>query len=167
MGGKGSSSAQRRAARAAERQAEFQRQALEEQRKMNNLQAARQRREAFREARAVQGSAIQAGAATGTMGSSGLMGGVSSIGAQLGSNVSFLDEMQARSDQASLFNIEAARQGSLAAKYQAQAASSRSSMGAIGALVGAGISFAVPGGGSIAAATLGANLGGTTGQLLG
>ena len=164
MGKGGIRSAQKKSARAAEQQAELQRQALEEQRKMNTLKAARDRREAFREARAAQGSAIQAGAATGTMGSSGLMGGVSSIGAQLGSNVSFLDEMQGYADQASVFNIEAARQGSLAAKYQAKAASSRSQMGAIGSLVGAGIGFAV---GGPAGASLGASIGGTGGQLLG
>ena len=153
-----------KAAEALELQAEIQRQALEEQKKMNTLKASRDRREAFREARAAQGSAIQAGAATGTMGSSGLMGGVSSIGAQLGSNVSFLDEMQTMASNISDFNMEAARQGSLAQQYQMKAQASRARAGGIGSLIGAGIGFAV---GGPMGASLGASLGSTGGQLLG
>lgn len=163
MGGK-SSGSDRKAARAAQKQAEFQRQSLEEQRKMNSLQAARQRREAFREARAKQGSVIQASAESGTMMSSGLQGGRATIAAQLGSNVSFLDEIQSRADQASAFNIQAARQGELAMKYQARAQAQRARAGGIGALVGAGIGFAVLG---PPGASMGASLGGTAGSTFG
>jgi len=167
-------------AKALEEQARLQAASLEEQRKMNNLQAARQRREAFREARAAQGSVIQAGAESGTMMSSGLQGGRSTIAAQLGSNISFLDQMQTTASQASIFNIQAARQAGIASRQgallnqysmEAQAAAARrqessARMGSIGSLIGAGIGFAVTGGNPMGA-QMGAGLGGTAGGLFG
>jgi hypothetical protein len=104
---------------AANRQASAQRAAMEQERKMANLSAARERREQFRQARAQQGALLQTGAVSGTMGSSGLAGGMSSVSAQLGSNVSYLDSMSSMADQASIFNIEAARQGSIANQWGA------------------------------------------------
>lgn len=52
------------------------------------------------------------------MGSSGVTGGMSSVAAQLGSNVSFLDSMSSMADQASIFSQEAANQQGAILKAQ-------------------------------------------------
>lgn len=48
-------------------------------------------RQAVRQARLAQGAMVNQGAQTGGMGSSGLAGGVSSVSAQLGGNLAFMD----------------------------------------------------------------------------
>lgn len=99
--------------------AKEQKKANKEQRKMANLQAARERREQFRQARAAQGSLLSQGVAQGVSASSGVQGGISSISSQLGQNVSFLDQTAYHADQASIFSQRAADAQTKAAKWQA------------------------------------------------
>lgn len=70
------------------------------QQEQANLQFARQQRDAIRQARLARARATNAAATQGVMGSSGAMGGLASIQAQLGSNLSFLDTYNRLSDQA-------------------------------------------------------------------
>lgn len=75
--------------------------AIDAQRQQNELQAARQQRDAIRASRMARAKALNAGATQGVMGSSGNLGGLASIQAQLGSNLSFLDSYNRLSDVAS------------------------------------------------------------------
>lgn len=70
------------------------------QQEQANLQFARQQRDAIRQARLARARATNAAATQGALGSSGSMGGLASIQAQLGSNLSFLDTYNKFSDQA-------------------------------------------------------------------
>ena len=89
--------------------------AAQEQKKANNLQrriqdikTQREKRKAIREARAVR-SSIQTGAqASGTAGTSSASTGVGSVGTQLATNLSFLDEVGGLTNQISIFEQKAA-----------------------------------------------------------
>ena len=70
------------------------------QQEQANLQFARQQRDAIRQARLARARATNAAATQGALGSSGSLGGLASIQAQLGSNLSFLDTYNKLSDQA-------------------------------------------------------------------
>lgn len=89
------------AAKNAKKQAKAQNEALNYQRQQNNLAAARQKRDAIRMARIARANAVNAGATQGVLDSSGSQGGVGSIGSQLTGNLSFLDQWNTYSDQAS------------------------------------------------------------------
>jgi aminopeptidase N len=89
-------------AKNAKKQAKAQNQALDYQRKQDDLAAARQKRDAIRAARVARAQAETAGANQGVLDSSSSLGGVGSIQSQLGSNISFLDQWNAFSDQASM-----------------------------------------------------------------
>lgn len=82
-----------RAARAQQRQLEFQQQ-------QSALAQNRQRREQIRNARIARANSLLAGAEAGALDSSGVRGGTDSILSQLGSNLGFSIQMQALSDQA-------------------------------------------------------------------
>lgn len=84
------------------KQAKFQKKANQAQRAQDNLRAARERKEAIRAARASRGMAQQAAVNQGAEGSSVSLGGLGSIDSQLGSNLSFLDQFNSLSDQASV-----------------------------------------------------------------
>lgn len=79
-----------------------QNEALDYERKQNDLQAARQKRDAIRQARMARAQAESAGANQGVLDSSSVAGGVGSIKSQLGSELSFLDTFNQYSDMASL-----------------------------------------------------------------
>lgn len=66
----------------------------------NDLRAARERRETIRSARAAYASAQQSAENQGVSASSASQGGLASIGAQLQSNLSFLDQYKTFTDQA-------------------------------------------------------------------
>lgn len=83
------------------RAASAQREASAMQQKQADLQNARQKRDAIREARLAYGRTTNAAANQGVSGSSGSQGGLSSITSQLGDNISFLDQYGFFSDQAS------------------------------------------------------------------
>jgi len=99
--------------------AKFQREAAEMQQKQVNLQNARAKRDAVREARIAYGTAQNTAANQGVSASSGSMGGLSSIAAQVSDNVSFLDQYGFYSDQASKALGNASRQDSKARGYAA------------------------------------------------
>ena len=92
--------AQRNAARAEQRRAE--------------IQNIRQVRQSIREARLAQGSIIAQGANAGTIGSSGVTGGVGSVSAQLGSNLNYLSSIA--EENTNIFNASMK-----AAQYQSNA----------------------------------------------
>lgn len=102
----------RKAASAARQQSQI-------QQRMADMKAARERRDAVRQARIARAEIEQLGASTGTSGSSGVAGGVGSVQSQLGYNLSFLDNMQSMSGQASIF-----AQKQITAETNAQTASS-------------------------------------------
>lgn len=67
----------------------------------NNLAAARQRRDAIKDARRASADAVQASETQGVSMSSSAVGGQASIASQLSGNLSFLDQYKFFSDQAS------------------------------------------------------------------
>lgn len=84
-----------------------QKQAIETQQKQADIAAYRERIQAVRQARAQRGATLQAAQAQGVAGSTSTQGAVSSIGSQLGANLSFLDQTQALSRQTSIFSQQA------------------------------------------------------------
>lgn len=78
------------------------------------VQNVRNVRQAIREARLSQGSLVNQGANAGTIGSSGVSGGLSSVSAQLGSNLNYLSQIA--EENTSIFNASLK-----AAQYQANA----------------------------------------------
>ena len=102
---------------------------LDQQR--NNLAAAKERRDAIRAARQAYATAAQAGENQGASTTSASQGGLSSIGSQINSNLSFLDGYKALTDaasvqlgQAAAFNTKANMWGSVAAAGKSVANSS-------------------------------------------
>jgi hypothetical protein len=79
-----------------------QRKAAEYQRQQGDLQAARQKRDAIRQARIAMATAQQGAQNQGAAGSSAALGGVGSIQSQMGATLSFLDQFNFLSDQASI-----------------------------------------------------------------
>ena len=76
----------------AKKQVAAQNEALAYQQKQNDLTAARQRRDAIRQARIARANATNSAATQGVLDSSGSIGGVGSISSQLKDNISFLDQ---------------------------------------------------------------------------
>lgn len=110
---------QRKAYKAGEKSAAEQRTAAEFQQKQVNLQNARNKRDAVREARMAYGTAQNAAANQGVSASSGSQGGLSSIAAQAADNISFLDQYGFFSDQASKALGRASKYDSKARGYAA------------------------------------------------
>jgi hypothetical protein len=102
------------------------------QRKQADIANARQVRQAVRQARLARAQVINAGAGSGTLGSSGVQGGASSISAQMGSNLSFFSSMHSLNNQAIAEQVIQGRtQGD---SFRAQAAGQRAA--AVGQLAG-------------------------------
>lgn len=85
---------------ARKQQAKFNKQAAAAQRAQDNMKAARERREAIRNARLASGTITQNAANQGVSGSSAALGGLGSIESQLNQGLSFLDGFNRLSDQA-------------------------------------------------------------------
>lgn len=75
--------------------------ALDYEKQQNDLAAMRQKRDAVRQARIAAATAQNTGATQGVSESSAAKGGVGSISSQLGDTLSFLDQWNRFSDQAS------------------------------------------------------------------
>ncbi len=87
--------------------------------RLQNVRAARERRAAVREAR-LQRAQIQSGAAqSGVATSSGAVQGAGAVGTQLASNLSFLDQSSALTNQISLFRQRSADASGRASTYSA------------------------------------------------
>lgn len=110
----------RKAGKAAEQQARA------EQRRAE-IQNVRSTRQAIREARLAQGSLVSQGALSGTMGSSGLAGGLSSVSAQLGGNLNYIASIA--EENTNIFNATIAG---------ARAATNASIFGQVGSLASSG-----------------------------
>ena len=110
---------QQKAYKAEKKSAAFEREAAALQQKQVNLQNARAKRDAVREARLAFGTAQNTAANQGVSSSSSSLGGLSSISAQASDNVSFLDQFGFYSDQASKALGNASRQSMKARGYQA------------------------------------------------
>ena len=93
-------SAQKKAAKAAQRQ--------------QNLSTQRSNRQAIREAQLQRAQAIAAGASMGALGGSALAGGLGSLGAQLGSGLGFSSQMSSLSNDINKFQQRAATWGAVA-----------------------------------------------------
>lgn len=103
--------------------ARFQRRAARIERDANNYQAARERREAIRQARIAYATQVQGAQNAGVSSSSGALGGQSSLISQTQDNISFLDRFGVLKD------------ASATATSQANAASARAgAFGAVGQL---------------------------------
>lgn len=85
-----------------------QRKASAAQRKIQDIKTQREKRRAIREARAARAEIVSGSVASGTSASSSTATGTGSIGTQLGSNLSFLDEVGQLTNQVSLFEQKAA-----------------------------------------------------------
>lgn len=106
----------RKAAKASERQARA------EQRRAE-IQNVRNIRQSIREARLAQGSIVSQGALSGTLGSTGVAGGLSSVSAQLGGNLNYIASIA--EENTNIFNATLAG---------ARAASNASIFGQVGSL---------------------------------
>ena len=84
----------------------------ETQQKINDLKTARERRSQVRQARAQRSEIVAGSGAGGTLQSSSSISAAGNVGTQLGSNLSFIDQTQKLSSQASIFNIQAAKASS-------------------------------------------------------
>lgn len=78
----------------------LQKKAAATQRSSDNMKAARERREAIRNARLASASVTQDAVNDGVIGSSAALGGLGSIASQLNQNLSFLDGQNRLADQA-------------------------------------------------------------------
>lgn len=78
------------------------------------VQNVRNVRQAIREARLTQGSLVAQGANSGTIGSTGVAGGLSSVSSQLGSNLNYLSQIA--EENTNIFNASLK-----ASQYQANA----------------------------------------------
>lgn len=87
--------------KAQQKQAKYAKQAVQAQRSQDNLKAARERREAIRNARIASGSVLQSSVTQGVDTGSAALGGLGSIDQQLNQGLSFLDSYNRLSDQAS------------------------------------------------------------------
>lgn len=94
--------------------AKAQSRAIKAQQKQADIQNARERRSAVRNARVARASMESQAANSGIMGSSTLAGAQAGVQQQLGSNLSFLDQMVALSEEASVANQQAANYASKA-----------------------------------------------------
>lgn len=88
--------------KASQKQAKFQKRAASAQRAQDNMKAARERREAIRNARISSANMTQGAVNDGVSGSSAALGGLGSIASQLNQGLSFLDGQNALADQASV-----------------------------------------------------------------
>ncbi len=80
----------------------LQKQANRYQRAQDNLKAARERKEAVRNARISQGAVLQSSVNQGSQDTSAALGGLGSIQTQANQGLSFLDQYNTLSDQASI-----------------------------------------------------------------
>lgn len=87
--------------------AKTQKKAMAIEQQKADIAAYRERIQAVRQARIQRGATLQTAQALGVQGSSSAVGAVSSIGSQLGANLSFLDTTQALSRQESIFQQQA------------------------------------------------------------
>jgi hypothetical protein len=89
------SSAQREGAAATRRAQEQARQQYAAESRKAEIQNIRSVRQQIRQSRISQSSMLNVGAQTGGMGGSGMSGGLSSVGSQLGSNLSYMSQIAA------------------------------------------------------------------------
>jgi hypothetical protein len=89
----------------ARKQGKLQQRQIVEQRKAADLESIRNRAESVRRARAARASIVNSGGAGGTGESSGALGGQTSVGSQLSSNLGYIN--QSTAIQNNLFNISA------------------------------------------------------------
>lgn len=89
------SEAQREGAAAISRAQEQARQQYAAESRKAEIQNIRSVRQQIRQSRIAQSSMLNVGAQTGGMGGSGLYGGISSVGSQLGSNLSYMSQIAA------------------------------------------------------------------------
>lgn len=80
---------------AAKDQASATRRAAEAEQRRADIQNARAVRQSIRQARIARGTVVNTGANAGTSQSSGVLGGVASVGSQLNSNVDYLNQSTA------------------------------------------------------------------------
>jgi hypothetical protein len=111
--------------------AKQQREAARIESNRQEIQSARERQQAVREFRMKQAGMLNTGYQTGVSGSSGLAGGLGSLGTQLGGNLSNQTTMSA-------FNTASADAQSQALQYQSNAATGQ----AVASLAGQGVNWA-------------------------
>lgn len=97
------------------RQGKEQKKAIKAQQRQADIANARERRMSIRQARIARASVESQAATTGLVGSSAAAASMANIQGRLGENLSFLDQMQSLSAQASRANEAAASWGSRAA----------------------------------------------------
>ena len=120
-----------------QQQAIAQNKQLEAQRKLANVRNMRERRRIARSARVARAETISRAEQTGTGGGSAIAGEVSSVGAQLGFNMGFLDTAQRHQSSAVSAGQEAALFGGRANIAQGRGATA-AAIGGIGGTIFAG-----------------------------
>lgn len=124
--------------KAQQKQVKMQKRAQAAQRSQDNMKAARERREAIRNARIAAGQVAQGAANQGVSGSSAALGGLGSIGSQLNQNLSFLDNYNRLSDQASVALGKANEYGTKAQTWNSVSSIGMRVFGSAGQLGGGG-----------------------------
>ena len=84
-----------------------QKKASQKSQQIQDIKASRERRKQAQQARIARANIVSRGQAVGAGGSSGVTSGAGIIGSQAGSNVSFLNQVQDLSNQASIFSQRA------------------------------------------------------------
>lgn len=115
---------------ALEDQARASRAQFEAQQRRADIENARSMRQAVRQARAARSVVVNAGANSGTLTSSGVQGGVASIGSQLNSNLSYIGDIAETNAEIAAASL-ASNQAQIA---QGQASAEGAQWGAIGSL---------------------------------
>lgn len=123
-------------AQAQRKSAKQQRKAIEAQQRQADLANARERRSAIRNSRVMRASIESQAATTGLVGSSAAQGSTSNVQSRLGENLSFLDQNQQLSAQASIANQRAADYASKANSWTAFAGMGKMAFNGLGGFSG-------------------------------
>ena len=124
---------QRKAAKAAQAERE---EAADKQDRLGEISARRERLSAIRESRIKQASLKSQAEGLGVSGSSGVLGGVSSLGSQLGSNIAFSETTAAFGKSIGGDLLQASQIESNAAVDMAKSQSDIAMIGAVGSIAG-------------------------------
>jgi hypothetical protein len=128
---------QKKAARAAQRERES---AAQKQERLESIQARRDRLQAIRESRIKRASLVAQGEGMGVSGSSGVSGGISSLGSQLGSNIAFSETTAAFGQSIGQNMLQASRIETQSAIDMAQSQADINMVNTIGSIASKGLS---------------------------
>lgn len=96
------------------RSANAQKKAGEAAQKQQEIQSSASRRAAIREMQIKRAQTVASAQAAGVVGGSGVSGGLSSLGSQVGANLGYSSQMSGLSKEISMYNMQAQTSGAIA-----------------------------------------------------